>query len=94
MNDALCVDMTMPCTYMIIIMSRSCVFALCCLGDWHIAYLLLYSPLRLEKLKEVEGEGGGEPQGAAGESEKTTAAATEEPMDTMQSASGDKPTSS
>ena len=26
--------------------------ALCCLGDWHIAYLLLYSPLRLEKLKE------------------------------------------
>ena len=59
--------------------------SLCCLGDWHIAYLLLYSPLRLEKLKEEE-----EPEGA---SEKTTAAA-EEPMDTTQSAGNDKPASS
>lgn len=53
--------------------------SLCCLGDWHIAYLLLYSPLRLEKLKEEEGEGAGE---------KT------EPMDTTQAASDDKPASS
>ena len=70
-------------------MLRSCMHvSLCCLGDWHIAYLLLYSPLRLEKLKEEEG--GGQPEGA---NEKTTAAA-EEPMDTTQSASDDKSVSS
>ena len=62
--------------------------SLCWLGDWHIAYLLLYSPLRLEKLKEEGEGGGGQPQGAG---EKTTA---EEPMDTSQAASGDKPASS
>ena len=42
----------------------------CLAGDWHIAYLLLYSPLRLEKIKEE------------GESEKP---AEEEAMETQQS---------
>ena len=60
---------------------RLCMFLSCCLGDWHIAYLLLYSPLRLEKLKD-EGEGQG------------TAEAVE-PMDTTQTSAGDdKPASS
>ena len=58
-------------------------FLSCCLGDWHIAYLLLYSPLGLEKLKD-EGEGQGTAEAEAGE-----------PMDTTQtSASDDKPASS
>ena len=34
-------------------------------GDWHIAYLLLYSPLRLEKIKEEA-----EPEKQAGEEQE------------------------
>ena len=60
------------------------IVSFCCLGDWHIAYLLLYSPLRLEKFKEEE-----QPEGAG---EKSTAT-VEEPMDTTQSAGDDKPAS-
>ena len=48
-------------------------------GDWHIAYLLLYSPLRLEKIREEE------------ESEKPTEE-EQEAMETQQST--DKPSSS
>ena len=62
----------------------SIIYNVCTLpsGDWHIAYLLLYSPLRLEKLKEEEEDPSSKPP-----------VVEEEPMDTAQS-TDDKPTSS
>ena len=48
-------------------------------GDWHVAYILLYAPRRLERLREEEEEGGGEGSASGDASKAAVPMETETP---------------